>query len=312
MKTLQKGIFVILAGLLLASCKNDDMDDSQMPVPIDYHQTARTQFIDGGGNSYAYRILGDKEGIPLVMLSSLGASMDDWDPAVTNGLAQKFKVIIFDNVGVGLSKGKTPDTIEAMAKDATEFIKALGYDKVNIMGFSMGAFITQQMALNKTGLIDRIILTGSGPKGAVGLSDLPNILASAANLSAEETFVKFGFASSEKSMSAGENAYERIQKRIVERDLPLSNESSIAELKAVLGWGQPYPNALEELKTVENPVLIVHGENDLPVQVVNAINLSKSFPNAKLTIYPDSGHAAIFQNHEAFVSEAIEFLGNKN
>lgn len=309
MKTLKKGILFIFAGLLVASCKHDDLDDSQMPVQIDYHQTAKTQFITGGGNNYAYRILGNQEGTPLVMLSSLGSSMDDWDPAVTNGLAQKFKVIIFDNVGVGLSKGKTPDTIGEMAKDATEFIKALGYDKVNIMGFSMGAFIAEQIALNKTGLIGKIILTGSGPKGAIGLSDLPKILASASDLSPEETFIKFGFASSEKSMAAGKNSYERIHKRTVERDLPLSNESSIAQLTAVLGWAQPDPNALTELKSVDNSVLIVHGENDLPVQVVNAINLSKSFPNSKLTVYPDSGHAAIFQNHEAFVSEAIDFLG---
>lgn len=310
-KTLQsvKGIFfLIMAGLSIASCKKENNSSAQPNEPVEYHQTAKTQFVTAGGNSYAYRVLGDKAGVPLVMISPLGGGMDDWDPAVTNGLAQQFKVILFDNRGVGVSKGITPDNIADMAGHATEFIKALGYSKVNLMGFSMGSFITQQILLTSPELVDKVIITGAGPKGAVGLANLPDVLGLTAGLNAEQAFVKLGFANTSKSIDAGKAAYARIQKRTADRDLPLSDAASAAQLTAVLKWAQPDANALTALKSVKNPVFIAHGQDDIPVNVVNAVNLSKSFPNVKLTIFPESGHAAVFQNYPEFVKQAIEFL----
>ena len=301
-------LFVAL-GISLVSCKKDhNSNNDPDPVTVDYHQTAVTQFVSAGGTKYAYRVLGDKSGIPLVMVSSLGASMDDWDPAITNGLAQKYKVIIFDIQGVGTSDGKTPDNIADMAKGVVTFIKALGYSNVNLMGFSMGSFITQQIMLTEPALVNKVILTGAGPKGSEGLSNLPTLLAAAANLSPEDAFLRFAFTSSAESVSAGKLSWERSQKRTVNRDAPLSAESGAAELSAVLGWAQPYPNALNELKTITKPVLIVQGHDDIPVPVVNAINISKSIPNAQIVIYPDAGHAAFAQNPDEFLKDALGFL----
>jgi pimeloyl-ACP methyl ester carboxylesterase len=279
------------------------------PSTVDYPQTAATQFITAGGTKFAYRVLGDKTGIPLVMVSSLGSSMDDWDPAITNGLAQHHKVIIFDIQGVGSSGGTTPDNIPDMAKGVVTFINALGYSKVNLMGFSMGSFISQQMVLTNPALVNKLILTGTGPKGSEGLSNLPNLLAAAAGLSQEEFLLKFAFTSSPASIAAGKRSYERIQKRTVSRDAPASGESSTAQVKAVLGWAQPYPDALKELKNITQPVLIVQGQYDVPVPVINAINMSRSIPGAQLIVYPDAGHAAFFQYPDEFVPAALEFLG---
>ncbi|PSL24018.1 alpha/beta fold hydrolase [Chitinophaga ginsengisoli] len=301
-------LFAALA-LSIVSCKKDDTPGNGPETTIDYHQTATTQFVTAGDTKYAYRVLGDKEGIPLVMLSPLGSTMDDWDPAITNGLAQKYKVVIFDNQGVGSSTGKTPATIADMAKGAVTFIKALGYNKVNLMGFSMGGFITQQVALTEPGLLNKIVLTGTGPKGSEGLSNLPNILASAANLSPLDAFLYFGFTASAESKSAGKLSYERRLKRTVNRDAPVSDESGAAQLTAVLAWAQPYPDALKELEAITQPVLHIQGQKDMPVPAVNAINMSQHIPNDRLVLYPDAGHAAFFQYPDQFVQEVSEFLG---
>lgn len=299
---------LLIVGLI--SCNNDEASGNQpVPVATDYHQTAKTQFVEAGGVKYGYRILGDQSGVPLVLLASLGSSMDDWDPAITNGLAEKRKVILFDNRGVGSSTGQVPATIGEMATDAVVFIKAMGLTKVDLMGFSMGGFITQQILLDEPALVNKAILTGTGPKGSEGLANLPNIIASTVNLTPEETFLTFGFTKSEASLKAGKASYERIQHRKSDRDQPLSQQAGSAQLTAVLEWAKPYPNALNELKAIRQPVLLVQGRNDVPVPVVNAINASQSIPNANLVVYPDAGHAAFCQYSERFVQEAVDFLG---
>lgn len=307
--TVIKSAFLVLAlGLSFAFCHDNDDDIISDPSYVDYHQTATTQHINAGGVNYAYRVLGKKSGIPLVMISSLNSSMDDWDPAVTNGLAKENNVIIFDIQGVGSTDGTTPDNIADMAKGVVTFIKALGHNKVNLLGFSMGSFISQQIVLTEPSLVNKVILTGTGPKGAEGLSNLPALLQQFGGLPQKDFLLKFAFTSSEASQAAGEASYARIQKRTVNRDLPPTQESVFQQVKAVLGWAQPYPDALNELKKVTQPVLIAQGENDLPVPVINAINMSKSIPHATLITYPDAGHAAFFQNADKFVGSALVFL----
>ncbi|MGG7663823.1 alpha/beta fold hydrolase [Dyadobacter sp. BHUBP1] len=308
--SLKSVFFSALLAFGLLSCNNDEASGNQpTPVAVDYHQTAKTQFVEAGGVKYAYRVLGDQPGIPLVLLASLGSSMDDWDPAITNGLAQKHKVILFDNRGVGSSTGQVPATIGEMATDAVAFIKAMGFTKVDLMGFSMGGFITQQILLTEPSLVHKAILTGTGPKGSEGLANLPNIIASTANLTPEETFLTFGFTKSEASLNAGKASYQRIQQRKIDRDQPLSQQAGGAQLTAVLAWAKPSPDALNELKAIQQPVLYVQGKNDVPVPVINAINASQSIPNANLVVYPDAGHAAFCQYADRFVHEAIDFLG---
>lgn len=292
---------------LAMSCREESEITTIQEIQTN-HQNAKTRFVNVKGTQFAYRVLGKDGGVPLVLFPGLGGSMDDWDPAVTDGLAKKYKVIIFDNKGVAASKGTTPDNIQAMADDAIDFIEALHLNKVNIMGFSMGGFIAQRVVLTKPALINKMILTGTGPKGAIGLSNLPNIVASTAGLSPEESFLKFGFTQSPESIAAGKAAYARIQSRTVDRDLALSDATSASQFTAVLGWAQPNADALNEIKNIKKPVLIVHGENDLPVSVQNAHNMSQNLENSELLIFPDSGHASFFQNHDAFVAKAVQFL----
>jgi pimeloyl-ACP methyl ester carboxylesterase len=172
----------------------------------------------------------------------------------------------------------------------------------------MGSFISQQIALTNPALVNKIILTGTGPKGAEGLSNLPNILATTVGLTPEQVFLASFFASSNESQSAGKLSYERIQKRTINRDTPVSSASFTAALTAVLGWAQPDPDALKELKNITQPVLIAQGEHDFLVPVINAINVSKSIPNAQLIVYPDAAHGAIYQYHDQFVKAASDFL----
>lgn len=308
MRSIKQLALLAFLGLGLPSCAKEEANNTPEPVVSDYHQVAANQFIQAEGVTYAYRELGPKTGDPIVMLSPLGGTMDDWDPAITNGLAARYKVILFDIPGAGLSGGQTPDSIAGMAKDVIGFIKALGLQKVNLVGFSMGSFIAQQIVLTEPGLVNKMVLTGTGPKGALGLSDLPTLLAAAANLNAEDRFLKFGFTDSEASIKAGKLSYARIQKRTTDRDLPASEASGGAQLHAVLNWAQATPGALDELKQVKQPVLIIQGQEDIPVPVQNAENMAQSLPNSRLVVYPDSGHAALFQNATAFVREALDFF----
>ena len=304
-------LFATLTCLSLLSCNKDNINTDNTPKPqIDFHQSAKTKYITVDNTKIAYRELGANTATPLIMISALGGSMDDWDPAITNALAQENKVILFDLSGVGLSEGETPDNIEDMATQTISFIKALGYKKVNLLGFSMGSFISQQILLQDKDLAEKIILTATGPKGSEGLSKLEELLASTAGLSAEETFLKFGFTSSETSQKIGKEVYKRIQLRQENRDLPLSQQSTIAELTAVLKWAQPAPEALDELSHIEQPVLIFQGEEDVPVPVINARHLAEAIPNAQLNIYKDAGHSAAFQNAADFSKKANAFLKN--
>ncbi|WP_343672040.1 alpha/beta hydrolase [Chitinophaga sp.] len=276
--------------------------------PSDYHQTAKTKFIEANGVNYAYRELGNQSGTPVLMISPLGSNMDDWDPAITNGLAAKYKVILFDLPGEGASSGTTPNNIADMASSVTTFIHALGLQKVNILGFSLGSFITQQIALTTPAVINKMILTGTGPKGAVGLSNLPSLLAAGANLTAEENFLRFGFTTSEASLAKGKAAWQRIQARVLDRDAAVSQASATAQVTAVLGWAQPYANAAAELKTINLPVLIIQGKEDVPVPVGNAEFMAENMPDAQLVVYPDAAHAALFQYPTEFVQSVITFI----
>lgn len=303
-----KHIFLTLT--LIAGLFNfaDVRAQSKNKVPTDYHQTAVTKFAEANGTRYAYRVLGKQEGIPLVFLLHSFSSIDDWDPTITNGLAQHYKVILFDNAGVGSSGGKTPDNIAQTAKDAVTFIKALGYNKVNLLGFSMGGMVTQQILITEPQLVNKAILIGTGPKGAEGLSNLGKTLTELSSLKPEQQLMKVLFTESGQSQALGKKALERIQKRQVNRNAAVSNETIGAQLTAVLGWAQPNAAAFEELKLINQPILVFEGKFDILVPVVNSFNLFRYLPNARLILHPDAAHGSLFQLPEEFLSEAIPFL----
>jgi pimeloyl-ACP methyl ester carboxylesterase len=305
---------IILTTILIAGLFNLAVvraQSSNKAAIIDYHQTAKTKFVEANGTRYAYRVLGNKTGIPLVLLPGSFSNMDEWDPSVTNGLAQQYKVILFDNKGVGATNGKTPDNIADMAKDAVVFIKALGYSKVNLVGWSMGGMITQQILLTEPQLVNKIILIGTGAKGAQGLSEVGARVTEVSKLSPPEQLLHLLFAPSDNSQQLGKLALGRMFKRQVDRDPETTNETNIAQITAVVGWAQPNTGAFDELKSIKQPALIVAGRYDILIPVVNAFNLYQNLPNAQLSLYPDAGHGVILQYPDQFLQEAISFLASK-
>ena len=304
---------LILTAILFTGLLNMGVIDAQSnkaPI-IDYHQAAKTKFVEANGTRYAYRILGDKTGTPLVLLPGSFFNMDEWDPAVTNGLASQYKVVLFDNKGVGATNGKTPDSIPDMAKDAIAFIKAMGYNKVNLMGWSMGGMITQQIVLTEPQLVNKIILIGTGPKGALGLSEVGARVTEVSKLSPPDQLMHLLFTQSDNSKQLGQLALGRMFKRQVDRDPETTNETNIAQVIAVTAWAQPNAGALDELKSVKQPALIIGGRNDILVQDANFFNLYQNLANAQLSLYPDAGHGSILQYPDLFLRDAVPFLASK-
>ncbi len=306
MKILNKMI-VLTIGLLSTVIVNAQTKNKK--VMKDYHETAKTQFIETNGTHYAYRVLGDNAGTPLIMFQHFTGTMDNWDPALTNGLAAHFKVILFDNKGIGATNGTAPDNIAAQAKDAEDFIKALGYTKVNLFGFSMGGFITQQIALDQPGLVNKMILAGTGPKGGEGLAEITKPLTETQKMQSDEEVKLFLFYSNtQASREIGKQSLNRIYKRKKDRDPETKQEAVMAQLHSILGWAQPDETMKIRLNAITHPVLVVNGSNDTMVPTINSYIMFQNLPNAKLSLYPDSGHGAIFQYYEEFLAEAVPFL----
>jgi pimeloyl-ACP methyl ester carboxylesterase len=271
-------------------------------------ENAATKSVDVNGTKFVYRELGEKGGVPVVFLHHLTAVLEDWDPRVVDGLAAKRHVIVFDNRGVGGSGGSTPKTVEEMARDAGAFIGALGFSKVDLLGFSLGGFVAQAIAQQQPGLVRKIILAGTGPAGGEGIANVGAVL--------QEAFGKAGatnkhpkhllfFTPTSNGQAAADEFLLRLKERAKDLDTPVSNETIQAQLTAFQAWAQGDASALG---TVQHPVLVVNGDDDVMVPTLNSFTLARKLPNAQLSIFPDAGHGGIFQHHAAFVQQALAFL----
>jgi len=272
------------------------------------YENTPTQSIDVNGTSFAYREAGTKGGVPLVLLHHLTAVLDDWDPAVVDGLAASHHVIAFDNRGVGGSGGTTPPSVEAMAQDAIAFIRALGLDKVDLLGFSLGGFVAQVVAQAEPELVRKIIIAGSGPAGGEGLSNMGAVLQDAvAKASAVGKHPKhfLFFSQTDKGQAAANAFLARLAKRTEDRDVAIGNASIHAQLTAIDAWGRAAPAPLGE---IAHPVLVVNGDDDVMAPTIYSFELARRLPDAQLSIFPDAGHGSIFQYHTEFVRQALEFL----
>jgi pimeloyl-ACP methyl ester carboxylesterase len=270
-------------------------------------EKAATQSVDVNGTKFVFREIGKKGGIPVVLLHHLTAVLDDWDPRVVDGLAAKHHLIAFDNRGVGRSGGSTPKTVEEMARDATAFIGALGFSKVDLLGFSLGGFIAQVVAQQHPGLVRKIILAGTGPAGGKGIANVGAVLQDAvakAGVTKHPKQFLFFTQTSNGQATAGD-FLRRLKERTEDLDPPVSNETIQAQLAAIHAWGQGDATPLE---TVKHPVLVANGDDDVMVPTVNSFELARRLPNAQLSIFPDAGHGGIFQYHDAFVEQALTFL----
>ncbi len=294
----------------VALVTDTDMNDYGKPQSgwIRSWRNAPTRTVAAGGVDYAYRELGPKAGAPVIFLVHLAGTLDNWDPRVVDGIAAKQRVITFDNRGVGASTGKTPDTIQAMAKDAVAFIRALGFDQVDLHGFSMGGMIAQVIAEDEPELVRKLILTGTGPAGGKGIKEVvwvAQLDTLRGLLSRQDPKQFLFFTRTANGKRAGKEFLARLQERTADRDTPISVKSYFAQLRACRRWGQEEPH---DLSLVRQPVLLANGDNDRMLPTPNTLDMARRLPNNELVIYPDAGHAGIFQFHEQFVEKALDFL----
>jgi pimeloyl-ACP methyl ester carboxylesterase len=272
------------------------------------YKNALTRTVTAGGVDFAYRELGPTTGIPVIFLTHLAANLDNWDPRVVDGIAAKHHVITIDNRGVGASSGKVPDTVEAMANDAVTFIRALGFEQVDILGFSLGGMIAQVIALQEPQLVRKLILTGTGPAGGEGIDKvtrISNLDLARALLTLRDPKTYLFFTRTPNGKRSAKEFLARLKERTENRDKAMSLSGYRAQLKAIHRWGLQQP---ADLSVIEHPVLVANGDQDRMVPTTNTVDLDRRLPNSELVIYPDAGHGGIFQNHREFVETTLEFL----
>ena len=272
-------------------------------------KTVPTQTITAGGVDYTYREMGQQHGgTPVVFLVHLAAVLDNWDPRVMDGIAAKHHVIAFNNRGVGSSSGSPADSIEQMADDAITFIKAKGFQQVDLLGFSMGGMVAQEIVLKEPQLVRKMVLAGTGPAGGEGISSVAGVTfydMLRGFFTGQDPKQFLFFTRTPGGIEAGKAFLARLQERTENRDKEISNSAFFAQLGALRAWGNKAP---ADLSVVKQPVLVVNGDNDRMVPTVNTHDLAKRLPNSQLIIYPDTGHGGAFQFHADFVRSTLEFL----
>ncbi len=282
-------------------------ETSNEPVITSYAQApART--ITAGGVTYAYRELGPKGGIPVVFFVHLAATLDNWDPRIVDPIAAGRHVITFDNRGVGASTGSVPGSVEEMADDAYTFIKALGFDKIDIFSFSLGGMIAQDLVVKHPELVRKLVLTGTGPRGGKDIDKVVGVTywdILRATLTRQDPKEFLFFNRNATGKPAARAFVQRLQERTVDRDADIKLRAFRTQLKAIQRFGRSAPADLSKLT---QPTLIANGDNDRMVPSVLSEDLHRRIKGSELIIYPDSGHGGIFQYHQQFAPIAAEFL----
>lgn len=276
--------------------------------------TAPTQFLEASNETYAYRRFGSGPGRPLLCLQHFTGTLDNWDPAVTDPLASGREVILFESAGLGRSTGKVPDTIAGMAKHAFAFLDGLELACCDVLGFSLGGMVAQQMAQDRPSIFRRMILVGTAPRGGDDIMHLekPSLAKYLGDpkLQGYTVLQKIFFAPTESSQEAGAAFIERLTQRAEGRE-PISGAAvAQAQMAAFRDWEQFVGQRFANLRSIPHPTLVVNGILDEMISVQNSYWLSANLPNAVLLTYPDSGHGSLFQFHESFTRQAAAFLAS--
>jgi pimeloyl-ACP methyl ester carboxylesterase len=261
------------------------------------------------GFDYAYRGVGTGT-VPLVLLQHFRGILDNWDPALIDALASHRRVVAFDNVGVGGTKGTTPHTVEQMAVDAVSFLDAMEFDRVDILGFSIGSFVAQELALMRPASVRNLILASAAPRGAAGMHGwAPWVIDAVGTPQLDPAgYLKVFFAESASSQQAGQLALQRMFAKASGFDQPTSWQTRQAQYDAVCAWGIPNHTLLQRLSAIQHRVFIANGESDPMILPHFSYLLAGLIPGAKVKIYPDSAHGFLFQHHAEFASDVEQFL----
>ena len=281
--------------------------------------TAPTQFTApnlyveaGNGITYAYRRFGSTgpETTPLLFLQHFRGNLDNWDPLLIDAIAAEREVILLDNTGVGGSSGRTPSSVTTMAHDALAFVDALGLRTLDILGFSLGGFVAQELTLIRPHLVHRLVLAGTGPQGGEQMHGFTSDVMDAATADEPtgEDFVYLFFERTPTSIGAGWEFVDRIFARTQDRDAPTSLQTRDAQLDAITAWGIPDPTRLHRLSGITHPALVANGDHDILIPTRNSKLLASNLPNAELSIYPAAGHGFLFQHPTEFAAEVNAFL----
>ena len=274
-----------------------------------YADTSTKSIGAPSGVDYAYRDVGTST-VPLVLLQHFRGNLDNWDPALIDALAAHRRVVVFDNVGVGATNGTTPTTIEQMASDAMTFIDAMGFDGVNILGFSIGSFVAQEIALTRPALVRNLILASAAPKGAAGMHGwAPWVIDAVGKQQLDPAgYLRVFFAESASSQQAGQQALQRMFTKTRGFDQPTTWQTRQAQYDAVCAWGIPNDALLQRLSAIRHPVFIANGESDPMILPHFSYLLAGLIPGSELKIYPDSAHGFLFQHHAEFAADVEQFL----
>jgi len=261
------------------------------------------------GIDYAYRAGGDGE-IPLVLLQHFRGNLDNWDPALVDDLCATRRVIAFDNAGVGASTGRTPSSVAEMARDAIVFIDAMDLEQVDLLGFSIGSFVAQEVALIRPRLVRKLVLASSAPQGAAGMHGwAPAVIgAVGGRQTSPEQYLGVFFTGSAASRKAGGEALQRMRARTLDRDEPTSWQTRNAQYEAVCSWGVPNHALLERVGAIECPVFVTNGDSDPMILPRYSHLLAGLITQAEIEIYPDSAHGFLFQHHRRFAADVDAFL----
>jgi pimeloyl-ACP methyl ester carboxylesterase len=277
---------------------------------VTYADVSTQRVTAGNAIEYAYRDLGDGD-VPLVLLQHFRDNLDNWDPALIDALAAERRVVAFDNVGVGATTGTTPNTVEAMAHDAIAFLDAIDVQRVDLLGFSIGSFVAQEIALIRPDLLRRVVLASSAPQGAAGMHGWAQEVIGAVGQpeTSPEAYISVFFAPTDTSREAGQQAAGRIfGGRTTDRDEPTTWQTRQAQYDAVCAWGIPNHSLLERVAAIDLPVFVANGDSDPMILPRYSHLLAGLIPDVRITIYPDSAHGFLFQHHGQFAADVNGFL----
>jgi pimeloyl-ACP methyl ester carboxylesterase len=281
-------------------------------VTATYSELPNRQVSAVNGIDYAYRDAGEGA-VPLVLLQHFRGNLDGWDPALIDALAATRRVVTFDNAGVGGSTGTTPGTVEQMAHDAVAFLAAMEFSQVDILGFSIGSFVGQEIALNRPAIVRRLILASSAPQGAAGMHGwAPDVIGAIGTPeTTPDEYLDVFFAKSSSSRPAGQEALKRMYARTEDRDRATTWATREAQYDAVCAWGIPNHSLLQRLSAIGQPVFIANGDSDPMILPQYSYLLAGLIPQAGVKIYPDSAHGFLFQHHDGFAADVDAFLAGQ-